>query len=294
LNFAAVDIGSNAVRLLFCEVIPTDNFPNLRKISLIRLPIRLGEDVFSKGIITNQNTLKLSKSLLAFKQLVEVYEVVDYKIYATSAMREAKNNNKVLFDVKQFSDLDIEMIDGEKEAQLLFDTHIAEKIDQEKDYLYVDVGGGSTELTLISKGNQIGSKSFKIGTIRLKQGSVNESEWESMKDWITIMRKKYSPDLTIGTGGNINKLYKLIGLENYQLLGFDELSQMSNFLNKFSLEDRINKLGLKPDRADVITHASKIYLFAMENARTKKMFVPKVGLADGIIYELYNSYCTTN
>lgn len=288
MRFAAVDIGSNAVRLLFCEVYPGDPYPTIKKITLIRLPIRLGQDVFVQGDISDTNISKLSKTLHSFKLLVDVYDVIDYRICATSAMREAKNGEKVIQSIKKEVGMNIEIIDGKEEAQLIFDTHIAEKLDQTGTYLYIDVGGGSTELTLFSNGEKITSNSFKIGTIRLKNKIVSDEDWEEMKNWIQEMKAVYQVDMTIGTGGNINKLYKLCGLENYQLLEYDDLSKMDKFIGKYSIEERIAKLDLRADRADVITHAAKIYLTVMKEAATTKMFVPKVGLADGIIYQLYN------
>jgi exopolyphosphatase / guanosine-5'-triphosphate,3'-diphosphate pyrophosphatase len=261
MRFAAVDIGSNAVRLLFCEVYPFQNDFTIKKTSLIRLPIRLGEDVFMGNSVSEINIEKLIKSLEAFKKLVDVYDVISYRVCATSAMREASNGQYVIDKIRKQTEINIEIIEGETEAELIYETHIAEKIDEKGTFLYMDVGGGSTELTLFSNGEKIISKSFRIGTIRLKNDLVTTQMWE--------------------------ELNKLCGLENYKLLKYDDLKQMYKFLDKYSIEERINKLGLKPDRADVITHASKIYLNVMKTAKVKDMFVPKVGLADGIIAQLY-------
>lgn len=287
MRFAAVDIGSNAVRLLFCEVYPTETFPQLKKISLVRLPIRLGEDVFTTGEISPINAKKLLKTLIAFKHLTEVYGVLDYEICATSAMREATNGKEIAAQIKNETDLDINIIEGNMEADIIFETHIAEKIDQNGTYLYMDVGGGSTELTLFSKGQKITSHSFRIGTIRLKNDMVKKSTWLEMKSWVEELRDNYTIDMIIGTGGNINSIYTLCRLSNYKILKYAKLKQMDEFLNEHTLEERKLKLGLRPDRADVITHASKIYLTVMKKAGVKDMFVPKVGLADGIINQLY-------
>lgn len=287
MRFAAVDIGSNAVRLLFCEVYPTETFPQLKKISLVRLPIRLGEEVFTTGKISPENTKKLLKTLIAFKHLTEVYGVLDFEICATSAMREAVNGKEIAALIKCETDLDINIIEGNIEADILFETHIAEKIDQNGTYLYVDVGGGSTELTLFNKGQKITTNSFKIGTIRLKNDMIKKSTWIEMKSWIETLRDNYTINMIIGTGGNINSIYTLCGLSNYKILKYTKLKQMDKFLNEHTLEERKLKLGLRPDRADVITHASKIYLTVMKKAGVKDMFVPKVGLADGIINQLY-------
>lgn len=290
MRFAAVDIGSNAVRLLFCEVYQTETFPQLKKISLVRLPIRLGEDVFTSGKISEINAKKLLKTLIAFKHLTEVYGVLDYEICATSAMREAANSNEITTLIKQETDLSIQIIEGNVEADILFETHIAEKIDQNGTYLYMDVGGGSTELTLFSRGDKIKTHSFKIGTLRLKNDMVTKATWQELKDWVEQIKMKYKIDMIIGTGGNINSIYTLCGLRNYKLLKYTKLKEMDAFLNEHTLEERKLKLGLRPDRADVITHASKIYLTVMKKAGVKDMFVPKVGLADGIINQLYNKH----
>lgn len=287
MRFAAVDIGSNAVRLLFCEVYPTETFPQLKKISLVRLPIRLGEDVFTNGAISPTNAKKLLKTLIAFKHLTEVYGVLDFEICATSAMREATNGKEIAAHIKHETDLGIHIIEGNMEADIIFETHVAEKIDQNGTYLYMDVGGGSTELTLFSKGQKITSHSFRIGTIRLKNDMVKKSTWLEMKSWVEKLRNNYTIDMIIGTGGNINSIYTLCGLSNYKVLKYAKLKQMDEFLNEHTLEERKLKLGLRPDRADVITHASKIYLTVMKKAGVKDMFVPKVGLADGIINQLY-------
>lgn len=290
MRLAAVDIGSNAVRLLFCQVYPTETFPQLKKISLIRLPIRLGEDVFLTGKISKQNETKLIKTLIAFKQLVDVYEVIDFKICATSAMREAQNSAEILSEIKTKAGVNINIIDGNMEADLIFNTHIAEKLNSNGTYLYMDVGGGSTELTLIKKGEKIDSFSFKIGTIRLKNNIVTKATWKEMKTWIANHKKNYNIDMIIGTGGNINSLYTLCGLSNYKTLRYFKLKKMDAFLNTLSIEERQLKLGLRPDRADVITHASKIYLTVMKQAGVKDMFVPKVGLADGVVNQLFQKH----
>jgi exopolyphosphatase/guanosine-5'-triphosphate,3'-diphosphate pyrophosphatase len=294
MRFASVDIGSNAVRLLFCEVYPFQNSHIIKKTSLVRLPIRLGEDVFLTKTVSEKNIEKLIKSLEAFKKLVDVYDVITYRVCATSAMREAENGADVIDVVKKYTGIDIEIIDGEIEAELIFETHVAEKIDTKGTFLYMDVGGGSTELTLFSNGEKIISKSFRIGTIRLKNDLVTSLTWEELINWVIKVRKKYQPSMIIATGGNINKIYKLCGLENYKLLEYSTLKQMYKFLNKHSVEERIVQLGLKPDRADVITHASNLYLKVMKAAKVKDIFVPKVGLADGIIEQLYAKHNAKN
>jgi len=289
MRLAAIDIGSNAVRLLFCDVHPFQNDFVFKKTSLIRLPIRLGEDVFLNQVISKKNEKKLLNSIEAFKKLAEVYDVVDYRICATSAMRNAKNGNKIIEEIKRKTNITIEIISGESEAELIYQTHVAEKLNEKDTFLYIDVGGGSTELTIFSEGEKKVSKSFEIGTLRLKYDIVKEQTWDDFHSWIKTVKKQYKPSLIIATGGNINKLYKLCGLKDYKLFEKSDLNQMYKFLNNYSETERIEKLGLKPDRADVITHAAKIYLSAMKTSSINNMFIPKVGLADGIIQQLHKA-----
>ena len=286
MRYAAVDIGSNAVRLLFCDVDVYQNRKAVKKIFLIRLPIRLGQDVFTKKKVSAKNVTNLIKALETFKHLLAIYQVVDYRVCATSAFREAKNSKEVIEKIKKKTKIEIEIIDGDTEAKLLLETHISDKLDPKGTFLYIDVGGGSTELSIYSDGKQIQSQSFKIGTIRLKNDLVATSTWKEMVTWILLAIKKHQPELAIGTGGNINKLYKMCGLKDYKLFEYNQLKKMNDFLLEHTIEERILKLGLKPDRADVITHAAKIYLTVLETAKIDKMFIPKLGLADGIIYKL--------
>ncbi len=287
MRLAAVDIGSNAVRLLFCDVYPYQNSFVIKKTSLVRLPIRLGEDVFLKQTISKNNKEKLINTIEAFKKLNDVYDVVDYRVCATSAMRSAENGAEIIKTIKKHTDIEIELLSGEDEAELIYQTHVADQIDSNGTFLYIDVGGGSTEVTIFSKGEKKISSSFKIGTLRLKYDLVHDDTWDDFYGWIKKAQKNYSPSLIIATGGNINKLYKLCGLKDYMLFKKADLKRMSKFLNKYSVDQRVKKLGLKPDRADVITHAAKIYLTAMKASSIDELFVPKVGLADGIIHELY-------
>lgn len=286
MRFAAVDIGSNAVRLLFCDVDVYQNHKDVKKISLIRLPIRLGEDVFTKKKISTKNTNQLIKALTAFKNLVDVYDAVAYRVCATSAFREAKNGKEVIEKVKKKTNITIEIIDGDTEAKLILETHVTDMLNPKGTFLYIDVGGGSTELSIIANGKPIQSKSFKIGTIRLKNNLVTESTWKEMNNWIEKSIKKHQPELAIGTGGNINKLYKMCGLKDYKLFDYKQLEEINFFIEQHSIDERILKLGLKTDRADVITHAAKVYLTVLAAAKVDKMFIPKLGLADGVVYQL--------
>ena len=287
MRFAAVDIGSNAVRLLFCQVSLDRNGLVIKKISLVRLPIRLGEDVFVKGSISEENISKLSKALQAFKLLSDVYDIVDYRVCATSAMREAENSIAVVERIKKETAVKIEVVKGEEEAQLIFDTNLTEKLDKNKTYMYIDVGGGSTEITIFLNQKKLASKSFKIGTIRLKNKLVSNTLWDDMTAWMKDSKEKFNPEIAIGTGGNINTLYKLCRLDNNAILKYKQLKKISQTLKKYSIEERMERFELRPDRADVITHASNIYIDAMKTFEIKRMIVPKIGVADGIIYQLW-------
>jgi len=287
MRFAAVDIGSNAVRLLFCQVSLDRNGLVIKKISLVRLPIRLGEDVFVKGSISEVNISKLSKALQAFKLLSDVYDILDYRVCATSAMREAENSIAVVERIKKETAVKIEVVKGEEEAQLIFDTNLTEKLDKNKTCMYIDVGGGSTEITIFLNQKKLASKSFKIGTIRLKNKLVSNTLWDDMTAWMKDSKEKFNPEIAIGTGGNINTLYKLCRLDNNAILKYKQLKKISQTLKKYSIEERMERFELRPDRADVITQASNIYIEAMKTFEIKRMIVPKIGVADGIIYQLW-------
>jgi len=286
VRFAAVDIGSNAVRLLFCQVRLGEAGLVVKKISLVRLPIRLGEDVFVNGHISEQKISKLSKALTSFRLLSDVYDVEDYRVCATSAMREAINGAAVVERIKKEAGIDIEVIGGEEEAQLIFDTQLAEILDKTKTYMYVDVGGGSTEITIFSDGEKQISKSFKIGTIRMKNKVVSANVWEEMYTWMDVVNAQYHPEIGIGTGGNINALYKLCGYDKDEICEYKKLKEISHTLKKYSIKERMEIFEIRADRADVITHASKIYLGVMEHFGIRDMLVPKIGVADGIVYQL--------
>lgn len=292
MKLAAIDIGSNAIRLLIEEARSTDNNGvYFKKISLTRVPLRLGEDVFSKGSISVKKQEQLVKSMMAFKYLMEVYEVNHYRAVATSAMREAKNGNDTANWVKGLAGIDIEIIPGQEEADLIFSNFFTQKkwLSPKKTYLYIDVGGGSTELTLIQQGKRVVSESFKIGTVRLLKGKVSKSKWAEMYKWVKRYTKGEQEIVGIGTGGNINRIFKESTRRFQEKITYSEVKQVADYIGGFSLEDRVRKLKLKPDRADVIIPASEIYLGVMEQAKIKEMYVPKVGLSDGIVYNLYKT-----
>jgi len=283
LRYAAIDIGSNAVRLLIADIIENNGSVSFKKNTLIRVPLRLGDDAFIQHHISERKTNDLLKAMQAFRNLMDVYKVTDYLAYATSAMREAENGEEVAKLIKQEANIDLEIIHGSKEAKVIYASHADQNIDKSKNYLYVDVGGGSTELSLFSTGQLMASKSFNIGTIRILDNQDTEETWNEMKDFIREHTRGFKQLAGIGTGGNINKLYKLAEEENEAPLSFNKLRQLYTYLTSFSLKDRINVLGLNQDRADVIIPACEIYLTVMKHAGIKSIYVPRVGMVDGII-----------
>ncbi|UMB55554.1 ethanolamine ammonia-lyase reactivating factor EutA [Lutibacter sp. A64] len=289
-KLAGIDIGSNAIRLLVSNVITDKNskIPSFKKSALVRVPIRLGADTFLKGNISEDNRNRMVKAIKAFKLLMEVHGVENYYACATSAMREAKNGQEVASEILEKTGVKINLIDGKKEAAIIFSTDLTNIIKSDKSYVYVDVGGGSTEITIFSNGKIINSKSFKIGTVRLlnKQKSFKDI-WENMEVWIKANTQKLNKPTLIGSGGNINKIFKLSGKPIGKPLSLIYMKAQYQFLKKMSFEERITELDLNPDRADVIIPATKIYLSAMKWSNSKKVFVPKIGLADGIVKSLY-------
>jgi len=271
------------VRLLIADIIENNGSVSFKKNTLIRVPLRLGDDAFIQHHISERKTNDLLKAMQAFRNLMDVYKVTDYLAYATSAMREAENGEEVAKLIKQEANIDLEIIHGSKEAKVIYASHADQNIDKSKNYLYIDVGGGSTELSLFSTGQLMASKSFNIGTIRILDNQDTEETWNEMRDFIREHTRGFKQLAGIGTGGNINKLYKLSEEENEAPLSFNKLRQLYTYLTSFSLKDRINVLGLNQDRADVIIPACEIYLTVMKNAGIKSIYVPRVGMVDGII-----------
>lgn len=291
LKFAAIDIGSNAIRVLFYNVFDDAKEPVFKKISLTRLPVRLGEDVFSTGRISDRKIQKLIRSMAAFRALMDVYEVDGYRAYATSAMREAENGLEVIQRVYTETGVIINIIDGNTEADVIFSNKITENPDPRKSYLFIDVGGGSTELTLFARNKKLASASFNLGTVRILSGKTGEDDWKKLKNFLKEIKEKAQDDLIgIGSGGNINRLHKLAALKEGKPLSVKKLRDMYETLNAMSYYDRTHILGLNTDRADVIIPACEIYLFICKNCDIKQIQVPKIGLSDGIIKELYAEY----
>lgn len=294
MKFAAIDIGSNAIRLLLCNVYNGKGDPVFKKAELIRIPIRLGEDSFLKGKISDEKADKLVKSLKAFKLLIDVYDAKDYRACATSAMRDAKNNKEILDRIQKEAGLTVELIDGKTEADIIYSNKAETLLDKNNSYLYIDVGGGSTELTLFSKNKIIAAQSFNVGTIRMLHKQIEKEYWDNFKSWIKKTTEGYSPLIAIGSGGNINKLFKMMRKKENRPVTFNKLKSLADLLETYTYEERIKNLGLNPDRADVIIPASKIILSVMKNAGIQKMIVPQIGLSDGIVHQLYEKHKQKN
>jgi exopolyphosphatase/guanosine-5'-triphosphate,3'-diphosphate pyrophosphatase len=286
LRYAAIDVGSNAVRLLIAEIIENNGSISFKKNTLIRVPVRLGDDAFLDKNISEKKTGDLVKSMQAFRNLMDVYKVTDYMACATSAMRESKNGQAVADLIKAEANIDLQIVHGESEAKIIYASHAELNIDKSKNYLYIDVGGGSTELSLFSNGGLVASQSFNLGTIRILDNQDKDETWNEMKDFIREHTKGYKNIYGIGTGGNINKLYKLSQEKDGVALSYIKLRALYNYLDSFSLKDRINVLGLNQDRADVIIPACEIYLTVLKCANIKSIYVPTVGMVDGIIQTL--------
>ena len=286
MRYAAIDIGSNAVRLLIADIVENNRSVSFKKNTLIRVPLRLGDDAFLEHHLSDKKETDLVKTMLAFRNLMDVYKVTDYMAYATSAMREAKNGPEIAKRIKDEANIDLEIVQGQKEAGLIYASRVEQNIDKGKNYLYIDVGGGSTELSLFSAGELWASRSFNIGTIRMLDNQDTEESWTEMKEFIRENTRQFKLIAGIGTGGNINKLYRLSEEKNNAPLSFGKLKSLYTYLNSFSLKDRINVLGLNMDRADVIIPACEIYLTVMKCANIKNIYVPTVGLVDGIIQTL--------
>jgi exopolyphosphatase/guanosine-5'-triphosphate,3'-diphosphate pyrophosphatase len=287
-KYAAIDIGSNAVRLLISNIIELDDQPVVfKKNSLVRVPIRLGADVFLNGEISEYNQARMLDTMKAFSLLMKSHNVERYKACATSAMRESNNSKQLSDKILEDCGIKIDIIDGDEEAAIIAATDLKNFINPNKTYLYVDVGGGSTEFSIIHNGKKIQSKSFKIGTVRLLNNIVKKKTWTKLEVWIKENTKKYYKIALIGSGGNINKIFKISGKDIGKPLTYFYLSSYYKSLQKFTYEERITNLNLNQDRADVIIPATRIYLSAMKWSGAKDIYVPKIGLSDGVIKSIY-------
>ncbi len=289
VNYAAIDIGSNAVRLLI-KCVNEEKAPELMsKVQLIRIPLRLGEDSFTMGVISPEKEKKLIQLMKAYKQLMKIYDVVDYRACATSAMRDARNGQDITKQIAKKTGIRVDIIDGQEEAHIVYDNHIEQLFATGENYLYVDVGGGSTEINLISNGELINSRSYNIGTVRMLSGMVKEEEKEALKNELAKIASEYAPVNIIGSGGNINKLFRLADKKDKKasFLPIESLREIYEALQALPTEQRIKQYKLKPDRADVIVPAAKIFLEVATQVNATGIQVPTIGLSDGIIDSLY-------
>ncbi|WP_439506885.1 Ppx/GppA phosphatase family protein [Sediminibacterium sp.] len=288
MKLAAIDIGSNAARLLIVEV-SNDKYgkPQFNKLNLVRVPLRLGFDVFERGEISKEKRGMILQTMKAYSHLLNAYKVSEVIACATSAMRDAANSADIIRKVKLETGLSIEIISGDLEASIIYENHIAENMDTANSYMYIDVGGGSTELTFFTDGKLTFKRSFNIGTIRLLKDMVDDYKWDEMKDYIKTATKGYKKIIAIGTGGNINKVFSLSKKKDGKPLHIDLLKDYYKEISNFTLEDRINIYKLRNDRADVIVPALQIYINVMRWADADEIYVPKIGLADGLVQHLY-------
>ena len=289
--YAAIDIGSNAVRLLIKKVEENENLVSKRlaKVLLLRVPLRLGFDVFSLGELSESKAVKLRRLMKAFRQLMKIYEVTDYRACATSAMRDARNGKSVIKKVLKDTGIQIEIIDGQEEARMIYNNHIECLEDRTGNYIYVDVGGGSTEINLLTNGTLVQSLSYNIGTVRMLSDAVKEETWTQMREDLTRLTANFTDINIIGSGGNINKLYRLADKKDKKLqrMPVESLQALYDELNPLTPEQRMKQFDLKPDRADVIVPAAKIFLTIADMVKAAYIHVPVIGLADGIIDNLY-------
>lgn len=293
MKYAAIDIGSNAIRLLIANIVKNNKgVISHKKISLVRVPIRLGEDVFRTQLISDKSEKRLAHAMRGFYHLMKVHGIKYYRACATSAFREAKNGAQIIEKVFKKSDIKIDLISGDEEAKIIYSTHIEKLLSLNQNILYVDVGGGSTELSLFTEMSLQASKSFPIGTVRLLQDNVNPLIWDDLAQWLTTHTKDVSIEYIVGSGGNINKLVKMSNEKNNLRtpeITLPDLEQLHTNLSTYTYEERISELNLNPDRADVILPACEIFLKILHAASIPKVYVPKIGLADGVIIEMYSN-----
>jgi exopolyphosphatase / guanosine-5'-triphosphate,3'-diphosphate pyrophosphatase len=287
VKFGAIDIGTNAARLLVGEVAKEDKHSYVRKISYTRIPLRLGEEVFDKGIISPKKLENFVKTIQSFKLISEIFNVKKLRACATSAMREASNREEVIEEIKKKTGVEIEIISGDEEARLIFGTFFLLDFDKSASFLVIDVGGGSTEISVFEGGNKVAAKSFQLGTIRLLKEKTDKKIWKQLNSWIEENVDLSSLHLVYATGGNINKVHKILGCQQDEQISLRKMNKLRKELASLSLEQRIDKFQLKPDRADVIIPAIDIYAFILKKIKTNQFFVPKIGLSDGMIYDMY-------
>ena len=288
-NYAAIDIGSNAVRLLIKEIKEEQGKAHFSKVLMLRVPLRLGFDVFDIGKISEKKEKNMIRLMKAFRHLMKIYDVKHCRACATSAMRDAKNGMDIIKQIEKKTGVHIDIIDGQEEAKIIYNNHVEHMEDQKGNYMYVDVGGGSTEINLLSEGQLVCSRSYNIGTVRILNNAVKDSEWERLKNDLAELAKSYPQTNIIGSGGNINKLYRLADKKNKKKMTMQVsvLQELHTRLKALSLEERMEQFGMKPDRADVIIPAGEIFLTIANIFGASYIHVPVIGLSDGIIDELY-------
>ncbi len=288
MKYAAIDIGTNAARLLVGEVMSKDQSFFIKKISYTRIPLRLGEDVFESGKVSKNKIDDFLKTMKAFKLISEIFDVQEVRAVSTSAMREATNADKIIDSIKEETGIKLEIISGDEEASLIFSNFFAMELDLSVPFVVIDVGGGSTELSVFENGEKIASKSFNVGTLRILKGKSDESVWENIHDWILKYVDLSSEHQIFGTGGNINKAHKMLGYSYDEPIGIVEMKELRDKLASLTIDERIDQFQMKPDRADVIVPALDIFSYILNEIGANSLMVPKVGLADGMIYEMYH------
>ena len=285
---AAIDIGSTAARILICEVEKRGKETNFNRLNLLRIPLRLGFDVFEKGFIGSKKKKMLIDTIKTFKQFMKVYEVEHYMACATSAMRDAENAKEIIKEIEEETSIEIEVISGELEAEIIYENHFAELLDNQKSYLYIDVGGGSTELTLYHKSKVVLQKSFNVGTVRILTKKVKDTTWDELKDTLKALSRDYDNLIGIGSGGNINKLFSISGTKNGKPLETSTIREIYEEMEPLEVEERMHKYNIRQDRAEVLVPALTIYTSILKWANIEEIYVPKIGLADGLIHHLYD------
>lgn len=294
MKFGAIDIGTNAARLLVGEVEKEGEHSFVKKISYTRVPLRLGEEVFEDGKISKEKVGNFVKTIQAFKLISDIFDVKQLRAVATSAMREASNSKKIIDTIKSETGVEIEIISGDEEAELIFGTFFLLDFDKTRPFIVIDVGGGSTEVSVFESGERIASKSFEIGTLRLLKKKVKKDIWSEIHDWIAQHVDLNSVHQIFGTGGNINKVHKILGAGYMEALSYDAIKTLRDKLNELTLPQRVDQFQLKPDRADVIVPAMDIYLYILEELNCSEIVVPKIGLSDGMIYRMHMNSKKTN
>ena len=293
MKFGAIDIGTNAARLLIGEVEEQEKDHFVKKISYIRVPLRLGIDVFDKGKISSEKEEEFIKSIKAFKLISEVFNVTELRACATSAMREADNGKEIKKRIKKETGVEVEIIEGSEEAKLILSTFFLLDFDSKTPFVVIDVGGGSTEISIFKKGERVAAKSFPIGTLRILKDKVKSSYWKELYQWIDDKFKKNTKYMVFGTGGNINKIHKVLGKKNTEPISSKEFKELYQKMSKLSVKQRVSQFKLKPDRADVIVPAFEIYWSIIKQINLDKIYVPKIGLSDGMIYNLHKKHKRT-